>query len=1593
MRRVFKFSILSVLVVVSVVVLGVVFYNNKKEIFINYVFSQKAYSYLSPKAKEYIKQVYEKTGEIILTEKNKKANKVYFNPIYIQYLNSSDEEKNKFGDIPTPMILDYLPSTSVEAVDIPSKYDLRDVNNKNFVTPARDQGNLGICWAFATAGALESHLLKTNETSYTSSSKLISERQIDYATSRNGIKDYKSEYVSFVDRSLGDGGNFYISTVALANGISSVDYNSFKSYSDRDLSKMELMEVLNYNKSLYEVNSTINFPRLSLRESTSILTDKEIATRNSFLNEVKQNIIDNGAAYLGTFMDSSCQYVDANLNNTVIDVYHCDYQGGHAMEIIGWDDNLQFSYCSDTKSHNSDTSNCNNIVSGKGVWILKNSWGNTLQYPYLTYDSLYSSISFIDEVESSNDKNWDNNYILGDGENDVKLKKYTLSDSKIKNEERLKKVKLITLNSDIEYSVEIKQKGGNNKTFSKTGKLPGLITIDITEDVLIDKDTEITIYSSGEFIDRVSIFTTNEESDPVLDLSKYDNLTVSEATIRLYSETKNIPSDSNIIYKLYNSKNQDVTSDATFANNKVAENNINTLVSFPSDLDSGKYRIDVLYNSNIIESININIVKMQGDGTKTNPYIITNSTQFNQIREDLDAYYELANDIDLTEDTHEGGKYSLASEVCPQGFGWEAINGFSGSLDGKGHTIRGLYQKNFITCNEEKLTTREWYNAGNGLFGNASGNVTIKNLVLEDFDITCQNGDCGILLSMYNANKWDNSDLIEYEAVFENIAVKNSKISAENYKNSTYGGGLFGYLISPFGNIRVSNIYEDFDLISDKLRNTAYLAREIQAKNIDINNIRLLGDLQGKYDDGSGDTTLVYSLISGGSISVKNILSTVTATRIGGNLGYSWDNIAIIDGINMINNGDIPICNRGCSNLGNVNVFNKQTQLAEFTKQSNYSSWQGFADNWNFESVDGIPRMPVLKFMDFEYTSISDITLNQVLNEKESIYDYLYPKIKAAKKITYKSNNENIIKLSDDGIFYPQASGSTTIHVESLYDGYIKDVPIQVTYVPHYTINFDGNSGIGEMESIEVNTESDYVLPANKFEKEFYVFTGWNTESDGTGISYTDLGKVNAMNDKETITLYAQWIGEQRIVTFDANGGQVNPESKIVNYGGTYGELPIPTRLGYGFTGWSVKGNAVDSTSNLYGYTLIAGWRENCYTIIYNANGGNVKSDYNNTNYLDFMSDSLATTYGFNNSTKKLSDDLYERTGYIFKGWNTKEDGTGTTYLANETISVSTVESSILKLYAQWSPVSYSIEYIINDEIIKTQIITYDSDTTVISSPMEKVGYNFSGWNTKTDGSGTIYHQNSIVRNLSNINGNIIKLYAIYTPITYIITFNSHGGGGIMNSQQAIYDSSITLSGNTFTRAGYVFAGWNTAPDGSGTSYSNKALVKNLSSENNAIITLYAIWEEEAEPYTIEKYDYDELKDYISNVDANTTVESFMSNIKLANGYTLSVDYKTIDGKNILYTGGKTRIYKNSIPYVEMTNIVSGDTNGDGKINYLDYVNVYNHIQKVKHPETSKKLLTDEYLLAADMSKDNKVSYLDYVLIYNKIKELKGGSN
>lgn len=92
-----------------------------------------------------------------------------------------------------------------------------------------------------------------------------------------------------------------------------------------------------------------------------------------------------------------------------------------------------------------------------------------------------------------------------------------------------------------------------------------------------------------------------------------------------------------------------------------------------------------------------------------------------------------------------------------------------------------------------------------------------------------------------------------------------------------------------------------------------------------------------------------------------------------------------------------------------------------------------------------------------------------------------------------------------------------------------------------------------------------------------------------------------------------------------------------------------------------------------------------------------------------------------------------------------------------------------------------------------------------------------------------------------------IKIEYTLTPNTYTIAFDSNGGTGTTESVNATYDQDATLTTNGFSKAGYEFTGWNTNADGSGYSYGNGAIVKNLTAENNGTVTLYAI-------YTPKKY-------------------------------------------------------------------------------------------------------------------------------------------
>ena len=134
--------------------------------------------------------------------------------------------------------------------------------------------------------------------------------------------------------------------------------------------------------------------------------------------------------------------------------------------------------------------------------------------------------------------------------------------------------------------------------------------------------------------------------------------------------------------------------------------------------------------------------------------------------------------------------------------------------------------------------------------------------------------------------------------------------------------------------------------------------------------------------------------------------------------------------------------------------------------------------------------------------------------------------------------------------------------------------------------------------------------------------------------------------------------------------------------------------------------------------------------------------------------------------------------------------------------------------------------------------VEVNTEVAVTMTPNE--GYTFK--------SGTIKIGKNAKQNITEIESTHTicgptTITAQWTPNTYYVAFDANTGTGTMERQTFKYATSQNLKANEFEKTGYTFTGWNTAADGSGVSYTDKQSVNNLTTENEATITLYAQWE------------------------------------------------------------------------------------------------------------------------------------------------------
>jgi uncharacterized repeat protein (TIGR02543 family) len=195
-------------------------------------------------------------------------------------------------------------------------------------------------------------------------------------------------------------------------------------------------------------------------------------------------------------------------------------------------------------------------------------------------------------------------------------------------------------------------------------------------------------------------------------------------------------------------------------------------------------------------------------------------------------------------------------------------------------------------------------------------------------------------------------------------------------------------------------------------------------------------------------------------------------------------------------------------------------------------------------------------------------------------------------------------------------------------------------------------------------------------------------------------------------------------------------------------------------------------------------------------------------------------------------------TGFVFIGWNTERNGSGISYVADSTFLIQwgTV------LYAQWVPFD-TLYYTINYVNYNTdRSVSYLKQTTatvdITNETAERSGYIFLGWNTDTEGYGITYSQytNPILK----INGNL-TLFAQFTQsfistftITYKLNNNSVVGGTENTRETYIKNEPIPVL-PVIIASGFDFTGWNTLPDGSGSTFG-------VGSNVRESFTLFAQW-------------------------------------------------------------------------------------------------------------------------------------------------------
>lgn len=462
------------------------------------------------------------------------------------------------------------------------------------------------------------------------------------------------------------------------------------------------------------------------------------------------------------------------------------------------------------------------------------------------------------------------------------------------------------------------------------------------------------------------------------------------------------------------------------------------------------------------------------------------------------------------------------------------------------------------------------------------------------------------------------------------------------------------------------------------------------------------------------------------------------------------------------------------------------------------------------------------------------------------------------------SNNDNIYKVNDNGSYV------TTMISHFLIDGVVFSfgpggditskpegqgtVNCYLEQLPGVTLTYNANGAtsgtVPASQSLQILSTFTVSGNTGMLALNGHVFKGWNTLENGSGINYV-VGN-NYSIGTQNLTLFAQWTPAYP-VTYHANpvsgftlSGSVPTDSNLyeVMQNVTVQNIGGLALSNHTFAGWALNqagdeplfsgGSTVPMTAN--GLNFYAKWTmDQKYDVIYDANSG--------------VGTVPSTSSYFEDDTVTVSGNTGEliKTGYTFNGWNTLSNGTGSQFNQGSTFEM---PQANVTLYAQWKqdqvdPITYTVTYNVNGgsgtaPVDPTEYEQGDS-VEVLSSSLSRDHFTFIGWTLNQLGTGELY----ITDDSFLMPANNVTLYAQWEEDDkYTVTYNGNGStSGSVPVDEGMYyaaqSTPVKNNVNALQKEGYDFKGWNTAADGSGTSYPLGSNLTFVASN----VTLYAVWE------------------------------------------------------------------------------------------------------------------------------------------------------